>query len=358
MSEALELFLLEDGGSGKNIALGRRGNDIAIESLPIDAAFKSLQQFRDIVEGVVLGKERRPKAIELRKFGEALFAWLFRGTLYALYSRVPAGSISLQILSNCADIQSLPWEYMLPPDRKPVPNRERCVVRVLPTCGIDFAVAKPAKSKIRVLLVVSDPVDQPGVVWDDVRAVIDRAFRAQLPEGIELKVVEGANRTTLAALLLKESFDIFHFIGHGDIHNGEGALVLNAVNSDKSDFFMASDLAIILSGRGVKLALLSACLTAKGNFRDDFGVVAVGLMRAGIPAVVANQFSIPNKSIAPFVGALYATLLATGDIDCAVMDGRIALAVGLGGTTGGDAIVEWGIPILYRLANASHLFSV
>ncbi|BAK77241.1 hypothetical protein NH8B_2427 [Pseudogulbenkiania sp. NH8B] len=101
-----------------------------------------------------------------------------------------------------------------------------------------------------------------------------------------------------------------------------------------------------LAGKGVQLAILSACLTGAGNHSDAFAVLASALIVSGIPAVVANQYPIPIKSIAPFVGSVYTSLALEGDIDRAVAEGRAALSIGIGSTTSGEAVVEWGIPTL------------
>lgn len=358
MNATLDVFLLDTvGAQGAPgvIAVGRRGDDTAIESIALNPDVQNFLAFRDRVEQALLEKATKPTGAELRQFGVDLFNWLFRGSLRALYARVPQGSVTLQILSNRGEVMALPWEFIQPPDRNPVPHRERSVVRVLETCGIDSLRAKGLK-KIRVLFAVADPVDQPGVAWEDVQAVMQKAFDAQLPGGVEFTIVEGATRNGLVKLITKENFDFFHFFGHGHLSQGQSGLVLTDVKAHKSDFMPALQVAQLLSGKGTRLVLLSDCLTGAGNFADDFSVVATALIRAGVPSVVANQTSIPIKAIAPFVGAVYASLLREGNIDIAVMEGRVALALMLSNTTGNDAIVEWGIPTLYRLAGSSQIF--
>lgn len=119
----------------------------------------------------------------------------------------------------------------------------------------------------------------------------------------------------------------------------------------------ARQVASVLSGRNLRLVILSACLSGAGDIRDDFGPVANALLSSGIPAVVANQTSIPTKSVAPFVGALYQKLLREGNIDAAVMSGRLALQDELRKTIPmNSAVVEWGIPALYRLPGGAQLF--
>lgn len=357
MATSFELFLLDQKKGAGVIALARRGADTAIEHISIDAKLNALADFgRSLGKAVTGNNALRPTAADLGKFGDDLFNFLFRDTLLSLYQRLPAGPISLQIMSDRSEIKEIPWEYLVTPDRQPSPHRERSIIRVHPTCGIYSPGPKKFGKKVKVLFVSSDPVDQQGVTWEDVATTINRTFVAQMPDDVSIKVIEGATRKDLLDAIRKETFDVFHFFGHGDVKNNTGNLVLEDIKTGQSDFLTATDLAVALAGKGVRLAILSACLSGAGNYSDDFGVIATALIRAGIPAVVANQFPIPYESISPFVGSIYSSLALDGDIDHAVAEGRIALSVLLSGATGGGAVVEWGIPTLYRLADSQQLF--
>ncbi|MEO8673156.1 MAG: CHAT domain-containing protein [Tahibacter sp.] len=353
---AFDLFLLDVPKTKGVVALARRGADTAIERVSLDATLGELIDFGRLIGKAVTGNAQRPSAVELDDFGQRLFNFLFRGSLLQLYSRLPQGPVSMQMLSDRSELREVPWEYLTTPDRMPAPHRERSVVRVHPTCGVYGPTPKKASEKIRVLFVSADPMDQAGVDWSEIKAVLDRTLVAQMPGEATIDVVEGATRAGLLDILARRNFDVFHFFGHGDLRGGVGHLVLQDSKTGKSDFLSAEDLAVALAGKGVQLAMLSACLSGAGKYDDDFGLIATALIRAGIPAVVANQYSIPIKSIAPFVGAVY-TLLAQGaGIDQAVANGRVALKVGLAGTTGNNAVLEWGIPTLYRLADVQHIF--
>jgi len=83
-------------------------------------------------------------------------------------------------------------------------------------------------------------------------------------------------------------------------------------------------------------------------------VVAEALVSNGIPAVVANLLPVPETSVASFVGAMYAQLLNTGDIDLAVNSARLKLSIEL--DVPPDATLEWGIPTLYRHIAGSKVF--
>jgi hypothetical protein len=352
--DPLELFLLDTGT--EVVALARRESDVVIERLAFDGTLRQLSQFRRRVEDAVLGNGERPKASELRDFGDRLFKWVFRGKLRDLYGLLPSGNITLQVLSTRPELLDLPWEYIQTPDHQPAPHRKRRVVRILPTCGVRPPEAPVRPSKMRVLFAVADPIDQQGLQWEHVQRRMKHAFESQLPAQVELKVVEGATRAGLVKLIREEAFDVFHFFGHGQLRSGEGHLVLTNVKTQRSDLLSGAELAMLLSGKQVRLAILSACLSSAGKADDDFSTVATALVRSGVPAVVANQLSIPEQSVAPFVGVLYGELLRTGNIDDAVMEGRVVLALGLDHATGTDATLEWGIPTLYRIANGAQLF--
>ena len=91
-------------------------------------------------------------------------------------------------------------------------------------------------------------------------------------------------------------------------------------------------------------------LDGNPRFADDPATIDTG---SGIPAVVANQLPVPDATVATFVGALYEELLRSGDIDLAVTEGRIRLAVDLGSSP--KAVLEWGIPTLYRHINGAQV---
>jgi CHAT domain-containing protein len=183
-------------------------------------------------------------------------------------------------------------------------------------------------------------------------------FAARIsPDRYELTVIAGTPQSLFKAFEnANERFEIFQFSGHGDLdpQSGEGRLLLLNESNNQSSPITAGNLAVLLAGRGIRLAVLSACMTAAGNAADPFNVVAEALVLNGIPAVVANLLPVPDASVASFVGPLYTNLLTTGDIDVAVSQGRIKLAIELALPI--DATLEWGIPTLYRHIAASKVF--
>src|SRR5437763_8779823 len=122
--------------------------------------------------------------------------------------------------------------------------------------------------------------------------------------------------------------DVFHFSGHGEfpksLAGGDAALIFA---DDQNQAFPVSSerLAGMLRGKGVRLAVLGACETGRREGRNVWSGVASSLLRAGIPAVVAMQFTIDDKLAAAFSAAFYRSLTAGLTVDEAVAAGRSAI---------------------------------
>lgn len=359
MTDCLDLFVLDTQNPDSLTAFARNGPDTAIEQLPIAGELADLLAIGRAIGRSMAGQGEHHTRDEIDAFGRRLFNFLFKGDLKTLYDRLPAaGAISIQILSNRADVQEIPWEYVVTPNRVNVPHRERSIIRVHPTCGIDpppLGKRWPKDKKLNVLFVWADPVNEADVPWEEVAEVYVKTFNASGSESVRFKMVQGANVANLTAAIARESFDVFHFLGHGVLVHGEGHVVLEDPVIGASALLSGRDLARILAGKKVRLAILSACSTSAGHARGDFGAVATALIMTGVPAVIANQYPIPAKTISPFVNSVYESLLRDGDIDAAVAEGRTTMSVAFDRYTG-TGIVEWGIPTLHRMANARQLY--
>lgn len=361
MAESFDLAILDASPLKEAIAYGRWNSDMAVSRLSFGTALDELRGFRDHINRSLRATEKRPDFRELTTYGHKLFAFCIRDDLAQLYSRLPSGQVRIHILSNQPEVRAIPWEYWQEPAHTPGPRRDRSVVRIVPVIGQLPPPPLEIKEQIRVLFASAEPVDQEPVSWTEVRDEIETTFRARLDRigkdgesaKFEFKAIDGTTRTALLDAVTQEPFDIFHFSGHGEVVKGIGYLILTDRKTRKSVRIRADELGQILGHRQIRLAVLSACETAAGDFKDDFSLVAESLVRAGIPAVVANQLPIPDKTVATFVEALYKELLKSGDIDRAVGEGRIRLSIDLGGST--DAVLEWGVPTIYRHIGAAQI---
>jgi hypothetical protein len=147
---------------------------------------------------------------------------------------------------------------------------------------------------------------------------------------------------------------IFHFAGHGyfdaqmsrmpGIYEGSGTLSLEDETVD------AEQVGIGLRGEGVRLVVLGACETGRRDAVNPWSGVAPALVKAEIPAVIANQYPIQDQCAIAFSRGLYQALVGGLSIEHAVSRGRIAAYQA--DAEGRD----WGVPVLYLRAASAHLF--
>ena len=345
------------------IVLARRGSDIAVAGLPFDADLKALTDFRDLVDQALHGIKESPPNDELTKFGNSIFKYIIRDQVQRLYENVPSnGMVRVSIMINSDDLKSLPWEFLQDTNQAPGPWLDRSVVRVVPTIKVEplepLVLANLGR-KLRILFAYADPDDQYPVDWPEIKASVERALSPSIPkDSYELELIE-ANPKDLTLALQAGPCDIFHFCGHGVVQDKEGYIILLEPKTNKSILYNAKNLSMVLRSRGIRLVILSACYTSAGksqNSNEKFSITAEALVNSGIPAVVANQFAVPDSTVATFVRPLYAELLRTGDIDKAVSEARILLATDPALSQGGKAPLEWGIPTLYRHVAGAQIF--
>jgi hypothetical protein len=182
-------------------------------------------------------------------------------------------------------------------------------------------------------------------------------------KGDEADLIPGARLQDVVEALTERT-DIFHFGGHGEFVKGpgpggerlvgEGSIIL-ASDENRAVPIPADYLLEILRSKGIRLAVLGACETGQ---RDSFQVwssVAASLLKGGIPAVVAMQFSIRDDLAAAFMGAFYQVLAAGRTIDEAVARGRAAIRMKALGDNGN--VRDWGVPVLYLRAAGGRIFN-
>jgi hypothetical protein len=353
--DTLDLTVVAAAGDANITLVARRGDDIAVDFIPA-SSLAPFMAFRQRLERSIRGADGPLAKAEVQAFGKELFKALAREVVLPILGGLPKTRLSFGLLSNRSDFQAIPWEYIQEPGQVFGPSSDRSVVRIVPTVGVPTFQPKALAGKVRVLFVSADPIDQGPVSWPDVRDTIKRRFADELPDDrFEFEAIEGASAKALATHIQGNApYDIVHFSCHGEVANGEGRILLLDLKTRKSSPLTSSQLCNLLQGRGVRLVVLSACDTATGNFASDFSVMSDALVRCGVPAVVANQLPVHDVTVAKFVGALYEELLQSGDIDAAVSEGRVSLAVEL---EGDHAVLEWGIPTLHRHVASRRVFA-
>ncbi len=185
-----------------------------------------------------------------------------------------------------------------------------------------------------------------------------------LPDYAALPEQQAARGATVRAmsetLLLRPRTDIFHFGGHGvfravapersEASAHIGMIALEDENGDL-DALPADRLSEILRSQGVRLALFTACQTGQRDASAIWNSIAVALLKARLPAVVAMQSKLRDDLAPVFSGVFYRALVAGYPLDYAVAAGRMALR-----NAARDDAMDWSVPVLYRRSGDFALF--
>jgi hypothetical protein len=170
---------------------------------------------------------------------------------------------------------------------------------------------------------------------------------------VEVHWAPEATWATLQDLLLGEDWHAVHFIGHGDfdVDRDEGVLAL--VGDDgRADLVDADRLVDLLhEARPMpRLVLLNSCSGGATGVNDLFAGTAAALVRGGVSAVAAMQYSISDKAAVAFARGFYTAIAHGRGVDDATSSGRIAI-LGTGART-----LEWVTPVMYLRGRDSRLF--
>lgn len=292
-----------------------------------------------------------------QRLGTALFQALFPPQVLPLYraarARLKAEAGLRLRLHLPAELACLPWELLYDPPFYLATDPRSPVVRFLrlPEPPDPLAVRPP----LRLLHLMANPSDAPRLHLEQEATLLHSALAGLEAEGF-VEIVP-AQPGTVAALRdgLRRGCHVLHFSGHGGVDLGKGYLVFEddegpgrAVDSDT--------LAHLLRGSQVRLALLNTCESATASDTDAFGSVAAALVRAGLPAVIAHQGPMPDRSAALFAAEFYRALAQGLPVDMAVGEGRKALLSEPEVAWQDNG--QWAIPVLFMNVPDGHILTL
>src|SRR5262249_61568081 len=125
-------------------------------------------------------------------------------------------------------------------------------------------------------------------------------------------------------------YQVVHFIGHGvyDEERGEGCLIF--VNENGGEYRLGErSVREIFRGRGLSLVFLNACESGRGGSADFNKGVAQSLVAHGLPALVANHYSVLDSSATAFARHFYASLAEGLALGSAAREARTAVSSAL-----------------------------
>lgn len=296
----------------------------------------------------------------VREVGQALFTCLLgTGDVAGRYRAAAALAaergqrLRVVLRTDTPALAALPWETMYDEVAGVYVCRQDQLVRHVRVASMPAPLR--VRPPLRILGVTSSPPGLPALDVGKERDNLTRALAGPISQGYaEVHWAPEATWTCLHELLLDGPWHILHFVGHGafDVAQQEGYLILTG--EDGRGQRVASHLLADLLHQASpmpRLVVLNSCAGAAGSTTDLFSSAAAGLVRRGISAVIAMQYSVTDHAAIAFARGFYTGVAHGRGIDEAVSSGRVAIL----GTN--DGTLEWLTPVLYLRGRDAHLFA-
>lgn len=325
---------------------GGAGSGLIAQTLDINQP-----QFQDLMGYLEDLVGERADATEL---GRALYEFLFPPKVREVYrelqtyARIDKKGIRIRLRVEEPTLNRIPWEYCYHEDDRffLAKDRNTPFVRHIERGRVPESLAAPLP--LKVLLITAEPTNQkPLDIEEEERRM--RAILGAMGELVTLRVEHRVSPDKLHTAVTDFQPHVLHFIGHGmfDEQRGEGALCFEQNDAQRlAQPLYGSQLADILRSSSVRLVVLNACKTSTEAEGKAFMGVAPTLVIAGIPAVMAMQFNVPDHMAIRYTTALYQYLVRARPLDEAVTEMRIYAS---SGPEPYDQ-VWWAIPTLFMRA--------
>ncbi len=329
------------------------------------------EQFQDFLRQIgrpwsadLQRSSQRDQLTLAQEFGARLFDTVFAGPVGTCLRRSLDRSSSedsiLRIrlwLAECQELSVLPWEllYDTIAERFLALSAWSPVVRYLQLPEEPRPV--PVKLPLKLLVIKSDPVNTATLQLDSEREAVKAELGPLIEAGsVEITELAAASLSELHRVLLKDTFHVLYYLGHGGFSERSGGLVQFTDEKGRAKLEPARKLDVLLHDHAsLRLAIVNGCETGRTDPASRFGGVADALVRTRIPAVIAMQFSFTDRAAIRFAPALLGALAAGRPIDAAMGEARKEIYA-IGRTI--SSVPEWATPVLYLRGSDAHLFTI
>jgi hypothetical protein len=301
-----------------------------------------------------------------KAFGERLFKAVFKdevsGCLKSCLDQARQRKARLRIRLNLTEVPELgclPWEFLRNPRIQHFYSRftETPMVRYLEYGSPRNCLA--VKPPLRMLVILSSPSDYPPLEleaeYEKLKAELVPLTKQNL---LTIQKLPAATTKALLDELLEglrhNPFHIIHFMGHGEFDSDTGKGYLVFEDEDKRATKISGEAMgnILRDHDTLRLAVINACEGARISEEDSYAGTAQGLLNHGnVPAVVAMQFPVTDKSAIDFASQFYKAIAAGYPVEAALSEGRKAISLD-------EDSVEWGSPVLYMRSRDGQLFDI
>ncbi len=265
---------------------------------------------------------------------QALFPDKINARFHATIAAAQANqeSIRLRLIFESPELASLPWEFLYDEDTNTfLGNNTETVVSRYIDVPLQKRDIKAASLPLKVLLVISTPTNLASLDAAGEEKLIRSALAKHIEAGnIELDVLQAATISNINQKLREKPYNVFHFTGHGVFDNNKGSIALVDSNNKSKLLNDESFANFFLGDRHVDLVILNSCQGATVSSSQAMSGTAPNLVRRGIPAVVAMQYTILDSTAKLFTDEFYRTLALGYPVDAAIQSTRNAISMEVG----------------------------
>ena len=250
------------------------------------------------------------------------------------------------------ELAAIPWEAMFDTENDQYICLNDPLIRHIPS-----TTAEPVEvtSSLEVLALVASPDGLASLDVEAERKKLSDALAEPIADGrIHLKWLMQASWDEVQDEMLSGTWHVLHFIGHGDYDSTSEQGRIALVGDDGGAHLVEADRLADLLNQATptpRLVVLNSCSSGRSGASDLFSSAAATLVKRGINAVAAMQFTVSDAGAIKFARAFYSALANGRGIGDAMGAGR----VGLRGTPGS---LEWVTPVLYVRDDAATLFRI
>jgi hypothetical protein len=292
-----------------------------------------------------------PSDPQMLELGGLLFETLFQDDVRRLYdearSRQRSRRLDFVLTSMIPWIAEKPWEFAYDRDRRCfLATEEVHFVRNVLT-AIPADAVPPRSGPLRILVASAQPISYDRLSVEQETEVIRRGFAPLIEAGLaEVDVIARVSPAALHERLAGGDYTVAHFIGHGefDEQRQEGCLVFE---NERGGPFHLPERSVreLFCQRGLGLVFLNACQSGTGGRADFNKGVAQSLVAHGLPALVANQYSVLDSSATSFAQHFYRSLAQGLSLGEAAREARIAVNYTIHSSEGDP--IDWAVPVVY-----------
>jgi tetratricopeptide (TPR) repeat protein len=277
-------------------------------------------------------RDQAARVERIRVFGLRLYQKIFNAEIARVWSEHKKESelavLCVRIEPEARELEAIPWETLFDGEEF-IAAGVKTIISRLPLDVHPLSAPPPVPTPLRMLALFSSPLD----LKEESRLQVEREqeilleaindpagqgrLRADLEDEAKLEILESS---------LETPYQILHFSGHGIAAQSGGGLLLEDTRGNSRLTSVPEVIQSLQRGEhSLRLVVLSGCQTARtleiGGLRD----MARGLLRRGIPSVIAMQFSISDVGGLKFAEIFYSRIAFGQALEMAIHAARRAL---------------------------------